>query len=125
VDVARCSATAADAASAARGVALAGAAKAQERASVDAAQACLVLRQYGCNGCHAISGMSGPRHFPGPPLARLARREPIAGRWPNNDANLRALVQHPQRLDPLSAMLELRVSDAAAALIAAYLATLK
>ena len=119
-----CDALAQHAVSEPAGVALARTAKAEEGAPVDAAQARQLLRQYGCHGCHAIPGVTGPARLLGPPLAGLARRATIAGRLPNDAATLRAWIQHPQQLDPLTAMPELAVSDADARLIASWLATL-
>ena len=124
LDSSRCDALAEHAVSEPAGVALARAAKAEEGAPVDAAQARQLLRQYGCHGCHAIPGVTGPARLLGPPLAGLARRATIAGRLPNDAATLRAWIQHPQQLDPLTAMPELAVSDADARLIASWLATL-
>lgn len=121
----RCNAGAQHAASQSSSAALAGAPDAQEGAPVDPAQARQLLRQYGCHACHAIPGLSGPARLLGPPLAGLGRRATIAGRLPNDAATLRAWIQHPQRLDPLSAMPELEVSDADARVIAAWLATLQ
>ena len=121
----RCTTGAQHAASQSSSAALAGATDAQESAPVDPAQARQLLRQYGCHACHAIPGLSGPARLLGPPLAGLGRRTTIAGRLPNDAATLRAWIQHPQRLDPLSAMPELEVSDADAHVIAAWLATLR
>jgi len=107
------------------GVTLAGATEAQEGTPVDAAQARQLLGQYGCHACHAIPGITGPARLLGPPLAGLARRATIAGRLPNDAATLRAWIQHPQQLDPLTAMPELSVSDADVRVIAAWLPTLR
>ena len=104
---------------------LAGAAESQEGTPVDAAQARQLLRQYGCHASHAIPGITGAPRLLGPSLAVLARRATIAGRLPNDAATLRAWIQHPQQLDPLTAMPELAVSDADARVIAAWLATLR
>jgi mono/diheme cytochrome c family protein len=84
----------------------------------------LILR-HACHGCHNIPGVVGSDRHVGPPLAGFGRRERIVGRLPNTPENLVAWLQHPQRIDPGTAMPELGLGEADAQAIAAYLLTLR
>jgi mono/diheme cytochrome c family protein len=81
----------------------------------------LALTQYACNACHQIPGVTGPATLVGPPLHDLAKRQYIAGRLPNNAANLAQWIQDPQRIQPQSAMPAMGVTESDARDIAAYL----
>ncbi|SDF71330.1 MULTISPECIES: c-type cytochrome [unclassified Duganella] len=81
----------------------------------------LALTQYACNACHQIPGVTGPATMVGPPLHDMAKREYIAGRLPNNAANLARWIQDPQRIHAQSAMPGMGVTESDARDIAAYL----
>ena len=83
------------------------------------------LHQYACNACHTIPGVTSSFPNVGPPLQGLASRSLIAGRLVNTPQNMALWVQHPKSVKPLSAMPDMGVSDAHAADIVAYLATLR
>lgn len=83
------------------------------------------LHQYACNACHTIPGVTGSFPNVGPPLQGLASRSLIAGRLANTPQNMVLWVRHPKSVKPLTAMPDLGVTDAHAADMAAYLATLQ
>ena len=83
------------------------------------------LHQYACSACHTIPGLTGSFPNVGPPLKGLASRNLIAGRLANTPQNMALWVQHPKTVKPLSAMPDMGVTDAHAADIVAYLATLR
>jgi cytochrome c len=85
----------------------------------------LAIEHYGCGTCHAIPGVRGADGTVGPPLDRFGRRGYIAGRLPNNGPNLIRWIQHPQQVEPGTAMPDQGVSDIDARNIAAYLFTLE
>ena len=85
----------------------------------------LLLRQYGCGGCHRIPGVAAARGNVGPPLERLAKRVYLAGTLPNTPENLAAWIRHPQKLDPRTAMPDMQVTEAHARDMVAYLRTLE
>jgi cytochrome c len=84
-----------------------------------------LIQQYGCQACHTIPGVTGPRGVVGPPLDHMALRGYIAGKVPNSPANLIQWLQNPQSIDPGNAMPALGVTPADARDIAAYLFTLR
>jgi len=83
------------------------------------------LQQYLCVTCHQIPGVVGANRHVGPPLAGIATRKYIAGVLPNTPGNMVHWIQHPKRVDPLSAMPDLGVTEQDARDIAAFLYTLK
>lgn len=84
-----------------------------------------LVQQYGCQACHTISALPGPRGVVGPPLDHIAVRGYIAGKLPNNAQTMELWLQNPQKLDPQNAMPNLGISAPDAKDIAAYLFTLK
>ena len=82
------------------------------------------LNQYLCATCHAIPGIVGANRHVGPPLNGIAHRRYIAGVLINNPENMVRWLKDPQRIDPLSAMPALGITDKDARDIAAYLYTL-
>lgn len=90
----------------------------------DAEQGRIALSQYACTSCHVIPGVTGGDIHVGPPLNGWARRQWIAGELPNTRANLIAWLRHPQRIDPLTAMPDLGVTQQHAENMAAYLGSL-
>ena len=100
-------------------------AKAQPPASGgDPARGRLLIQQYGCQSCHSIPGMEGPKGVVGPPLDKLALRTHIGGKVPNTPANLIQWLQNPQSFDPGNAMPNIGVTPADARDIAMFLFTL-
>jgi len=84
----------------------------------DAQRGEALVASYGCLACH-------DRGRVGPPLAKIAKRAYIAGRYPNIQIWWIESIQHPQRLKPGTAMPDLGVGERDARDIAAYLATLR
>ncbi|MGH6612255.1 MAG: c-type cytochrome [Burkholderiaceae bacterium] len=84
----------------------------------------LLLRQYGCGACHRIPGVATADGNVGPPLRYAGISVYIAGVLPNTPANMAYWIRSPQRVDPLTAMPDLKVSEAHAIDMTAYLYTL-
>ncbi|WP_213452076.1 c-type cytochrome [Rhizomonospora bruguierae] len=84
-----------------------------------------LISQYGCGSCHTVPGVAGADGLVGPPLVRFGSRSYIAGKLVNNGANLQRWIQHPQQVDPGTAMPDLGVNATDAQDIAAYLFTMK
>jgi cytochrome c2 len=91
----------------------------------DVANGRLLLRQYGCGGCHEIPGVPGARGAVGPPLNRIASRVYLAGVLPNSPQQLSNWIRAPQAIRPGTAMPDMQVSAAQARDMVAYLYTLK
>ena len=83
------------------------------------------LARFGCQGCHIIPGVTGPRVYVGTDLTGFARRPQFAGALPNTDANLVRWIRAPQTIDPQTAMPALGVGERDAADMAAYLRSLR
>jgi mono/diheme cytochrome c family protein len=83
------------------------------------------LTQYACNACHRIPGVTGSDVHVGPPLAGIGSRGLIAGRLPNTPEQMVRWLRAPRSVDPLTTMPDMRVGEADARDIAAYLATLR
>lgn len=82
--------------------------------------------QYGCNVCHIIPGVTGPRGSLGPSLAKVAAQPTLAyGTVPNTPDNLRKYIQSPPTVYPQTTMPVLGVTDQDARDITAHLLTLK
>jgi cytochrome c1 len=79
------------------------------------------IARYGCGACHAIGGVPGAHGTVGPTLKGLGDRAYLAGHVPNMPDGLIAWIQHPQTLDPRTAMPDLGVNETDARNIAAYL----
>jgi cytochrome c2 len=98
---------------------LAAACQQKESANVGAGKA--AIEKYGCNACHVIPGIEGPRGMAGPSLEHLKNRSVLAGKLPNNPETLAKWVQNPQAMDPQNAMPNVGVTPDDARAIAAYL----
>jgi len=85
----------------------------------------LAIRQYGCASCHTVPGVPGARGTVGPALGGISGRPYIAGVLTNSPDNLIRWIQHPQQVDPLTAMPDVGVNQAVARDIASYLYTLR
>lgn len=83
------------------------------------------LQQYLCATCHVIPGVVGANRHVGPPLTGIAGRPYIAGVLPNTPANMLRWLRDPTKVDPLSAMPDLGVTEQDARDIAAFLYTLR
>jgi len=87
----------------------------------NAARGHRAIVRYGCSACHSIPGVSGPDVLVGPRLDHVVRQAYIAGVLANTPDNLIRWIEHPTRVDPLTAMPDLGVTEADARDIAAYL----
>tara|TARA_R110001599_G_scaffold159052_2_gene346206 strand:+ start:18794 stop:19162 length:369 start_codon:yes stop_codon:yes gene_type:complete len=97
----------------------------QTRVDADLQRGKIALAQYACHSCHVIPGITGSKVFIGPTLDGIAQRPMIAGKLPNNTANLIAWIRDPKRIDPQTAMPNMGVTEEHARQITAYLLTLK
>jgi cytochrome c1 len=84
----------------------------------------LEANRYGCAACHVIPSVAGARGLVGPPLIGMGLRGYIAGRLPNKPENMIQWIEHPQSVDPQTAMPETGISEDDARHVAAYLYTL-
>ena len=85
----------------------------------------LLLRQFGCGACHAIPGVAAAEGTTGPPLAGVARRVYLAGVVANSPANMARWIRAPQQYKPGTAMPDMRLTEAQARDIVAYLQGLR
>jgi cytochrome c551/c552 len=83
------------------------------------------IERYGCASCHTIPWIQGADALVGPPLDRIASRAYIAGVLENTPENMIRWVKDPPGVDALTAMPNLRVTDADARDIAGFLYTLR
>jgi cytochrome c2 len=84
-----------------------------------------VIRGYGCGSCHVIPGVDGAAGKVGPSLAGIGARTYLAGKLPNEPANMIKWIRQPQEVSPGTAMPELGVTEQDGKDIAAYLYTLQ
>jgi len=87
----------------------------------DPDRAPVLLRRYGCGGCHTIPGLSGADGKVAPPLEGLRQRIYIAGKLQNTPENLVRWIVSPQALAPGSAMPQTGISESEARDVAAFL----
>jgi cytochrome c len=85
----------------------------------------LLLRQFGCGGCHRIPGVADAQGNVGPPLDGVAKRVYLAGIVPNSPDGMARWIQAPKAFDPKTAMPNLGVGEEHARDMAAYLYTLR
>ena len=83
------------------------------------------VAKYGCGTCHTIPSVEGANATVGPPLQRIAVRTYLGGHLTNTPANMMKWIQHPQVIDPKTAMPELGVTDQDVRDLAAFLYTLR
>lgn len=93
--------------------------------AAQAEQGRLLLRQFGCGGCHRIPGVAGAAGTVGPPLDDVGRRVYVAGLLPNSPENMRRFIRAPQSVDPKTAMPNLGVTEPHAEAMVAYLYRLR
>lgn len=77
-----------------------------------------------CSACHTVPGVPGAVGNVGPSLKGIARQQIIAGKLPNNPANMVRWLMHPQQVWPGNAMPEMGLTQDQARKIASYLFTL-
>jgi cytochrome c1 len=83
------------------------------------------ISRYGCAACHTIPGIRGADALVGPSLEHVGSRSYVGGVLPNTPDNVILWIQNPPRIDPLTAMPNLGVTEGDARDIAGYLYTLK
>jgi cytochrome c len=91
----------------------------------DPEQGRLLLRQFGCGGCHRIPGVADAQGNVGPPLDGVAKRVYLGGILPNRPESMTRWIRAPQAFDPHTAMPDLGVSEEHARDMVAYLYTLR
>jgi cytochrome c2 len=79
--------------------------------------------QYGCGSCHALSGVRTATGMVGPPLDGVALRVIIGGHLANTPPNMEHWIRDPQHVAPGTAMPDLKVGEADARDITAFLYT--
>lgn len=84
-----------------------------------------LMREFGCAGCHTVSGVPGAQGMVGPRLDDIARRVYVAGRFTNTPETLISWIANPKALDKNTAMPVTGVSRRQARDIAAYLLSLQ
>jgi cytochrome c len=84
-----------------------------------------LMRQFGCAGCHTVSGIPGAVGRVGPQLDKVAQQVYIAGGVANTPDNLVRWIVDPKAVNPRSAMPRTGISVAQARDVAAYLHSLK
>lgn len=77
-----------------------------------------------CGACHQVPGVLGAAGNVGPSLAGIARRQVLAGYFPNNRSNLIYWITRAQEMKPGNAMPNTGLSSAQASEVADYLYTL-
>ena len=79
--------------------------------------------QYGCGSCHSLKDVRTATGMVGPPLDGIAVREIIGGHLANKPENMERWIRDPQHVSPGTAMPDLRVGEADARDITAFLYT--
>ncbi len=87
----------------------------------DAGRGKELLTAYGCGACHVIPGIRHATGRVGPKLEDLVHQMYIAGVLRNTPDDLIAWIQHPQQINPLTAMPTLGVTESEARDMVAYL----
>jgi cytochrome c2 len=79
----------------------------------------------GCGTCHTIPGVRGADANVGPALHGIADRTYIGGVLQNTPQNMARWLSDPPGVDPMTAMPNLKLTDAEVKDVAAYLYTLR
>ena len=79
--------------------------------------------QYGCGSCHALRNVRNATGMVGPPLDGIALRAIIGGHLANRPENMERWIRDPQHVAPGTAMPDLKVGEADARDITAFLYT--
>jgi mono/diheme cytochrome c family protein len=87
----------------------------------DPDRAPVLIRRFGCGGCHAISGVAGADGKVAPPLDNFRKRVYVAGVLRNSPENLIQWIVAPQKISPQSAMPATGITPDDARHVAAYL----
>ncbi len=87
----------------------------------DANRGKALLTSYGCGACHVIPGIRQATGRVGPKLEDLVHQMYIAGMLRNTPDDLMTWIQHPQEINPLTAMPTLGVTEEDARDMVAYL----
>ncbi|MEK9285417.1 MULTISPECIES: c-type cytochrome [unclassified Bradyrhizobium] len=87
----------------------------------DPSRAPVLMRRYGCVGCHTIPGVPGGNGQVGSSLSGIRGRVYIAGVTTNSPDNLVQWIVAPQTFSPRTAMPVTGISESEARDIAAYL----
>ena len=77
--------------------------------------------QYGCGSCHALRNVRNATGMVGPPLDGIALRAIIGGHLANRPENMERWIRDPQHVAPGTAMPDLKVGEADARDITAFL----
>jgi len=91
----------------------------------DAQQGLRLVTQYQCGACHAIPGVQGAAGRAGPALDAIGRLSYIAGRIPNQPANMQRWLRAPHALKPGTEMPPMGLTEQEARHVAAFLYTLR
>ena len=91
----------------------------------DAHRGALLIKQYGCGGCHSIPDISDANGNVGPPLMHVGTRTYLAGVLPNSPENMSRWIRDPQNVLPGNAMPTMDISQNEARDITAFLYSLK
>ena len=89
-----------------------------------AARGIALANHYGCASCHDIPAAAVTGHI-GPSLRGVERRAYLAGGLPNTPEQMVELIRFPERARPGTLRPNLRVSEADARELAAFLYTLR
>jgi cytochrome c len=93
--------------------------------SGDPRRGMVLIKQYGCGGCHLIPGIVDATGNVGPPLLHVGTRTYIAGFFSNSPENMAQWIQDPQKALPGNAMPRMGVTRQDSRDITAFLYTLK
>jgi cytochrome c len=85
----------------------------------------VLIKQYGCGGCHLIPGIAEAKGNVGPPLMHVGTRSYLAGFINNSPENMARWIQDPQRALPGNAMPRMGVTAQESQDMTAFLYTLK
>ncbi|MFL4979063.1 MAG: c-type cytochrome [Xanthobacteraceae bacterium] len=80
-----------------------------------------LMRQFGCAGCHTVSGVPGAVGLVGPQLTQVRQRVYIAGVLTNTPDNLVRWMVDPKAYSPRTAMPRTGISEEQARHVAAFL----
>ena len=91
----------------------------------DPARGPQLITRYGCNSCHIIPGIAGPKGTVGPSLEHLAGHPIIGNHLANTPENVALWLQNPIAIDRDSSMPNLGITVPESRDLAAFLATLR
>lgn len=84
----------------------------------------VLVTAVGCNACHDIPSVRGPRGVVGPPLDGIRSRPFLGGAIPNRPATMAAFVRDAPSLVPNTAMPRMPLDQQAAEDVTAFLYSL-